>query len=581
MPESPGLRGKPLIMKTNIKDCLRAVLWAALIVFACPLPGHAAEEPAKEEQYNQGAQTGGNCAPSTLCYLSPFFTTSVNSPYGVSRPGHKHNGIDLPYANHSELPLQGGQTQGGQEGKCTVILNTNGSPLWEWGAAGLVLRQNCGNNVEIRYFHLHQYQAERQLAISNNTGRSTGPHLHYEVYLDNQSVDPECVLGLTKTDSRSKPCPAGVGPGPANLCDGNVRQALKSGSQKSTGNGIPGGQSCSTPADQVKGTYGNPEQLPKYDPPTDGIEGPYPDVQPSTKGTGITIGTEPGKVGEAGGEIIPGADFPPPDVPPLDPGTGGEVTSCAIDTMVAMTNQSVLEARRETVMQRRFISKADSVLNYGCLPIYLDQTQTTTAGIFSETDQWVNRQVDIIDKVHTMNKTLGAQSMDSSLTNVIWAAHESYKKNFNHPLMGGAEGYGEQSNPAACLDMQKVWNAAKCQNFPDPSIAFPRFSDLISSDPRQFPSNMACNSTGINQGMIDAAKNKATRFDKVKPRLDYLSADKDCQKPVSTGLTIYRHELADGQTVSTTKTYEDAVCSNAGCSYDNSSLSGMGTCVKN
>lgn len=437
--------------------------------------------------------------------------------------------------------MQSGQTAGGTEGKCSVILNTNGSPLWEWGAAGLVLRQNCGNGVEVRYFHLHQFQGDTQLAVTNNTGSSSGPHLHYEVYIDNQAVDPECVLGIEKTDSRSMPCPPGIGPGPANLCDGNQREALKSKSVKATNTTIAPG-TCAVPTNR----YGNPGELPDQPPPPPGHEGegPYPDTPPTTIGTGITIGTGPMEPGDPGGEITPGTDHPPGEIPPLHDGDGkeNEQTSCAVDTWVAMTNQSVMEARRETAMQRRFIAKADSVIEYGCMAKYLKKTETDVAAIFSESDQWVNRPVDLIGRVHVMNKTLGAQSMDSALINVVWAAHEAYKQNFSHALMGGLEGYSEQPNGEACADMQKVWDAAKCQNFPGASEAFPRFTDLIDNDPRKFPS-ATCNNTGIHDYMINAAKNKATRYDAVNPKFEYVAPldekSGDCARPVPTGVMVY------------------------------------------
>ncbi len=55
-----------------------------------------------------------------------------------------------------------------------------------------------GNGVSSRYAHLstvlvkvgEQIKAGDVVAKSGNTGRSTGPHLHYEIRLNGQAVDP-------------------------------------------------------------------------------------------------------------------------------------------------------------------------------------------------------------------------------------------------------------------------------------------------------------------------------------------------------------------------------------------------------
>ena len=55
-----------------------------------------------------------------------------------------------------------------------------------------------GAGVQSRYAHLQQtsvtpgQRVERGQAIglSGNTGRSTGPHLHYEVLVNGRAVDP-------------------------------------------------------------------------------------------------------------------------------------------------------------------------------------------------------------------------------------------------------------------------------------------------------------------------------------------------------------------------------------------------------
>lgn len=69
----------------------------------------------------------------------------------------------------------------------------------EWmGGYGRVIDIDHGNGLATRYSHLHKFLVEpgdkieqgQVIALMGNSGRSTGPHLHYEVWVDGKPHNP-------------------------------------------------------------------------------------------------------------------------------------------------------------------------------------------------------------------------------------------------------------------------------------------------------------------------------------------------------------------------------------------------------
>ncbi len=101
------------------------------------------------------------------------------------------------YENHPGIDIDG--ERGDQ-----VIAPANGVVLktgWS-GGYGNMLEIDHGNGLTTRYGHLSKIEVEvgqeitrgQEIALIGTTGRSTGPHLHYEVRIDNQSVNPRSYL---------------------------------------------------------------------------------------------------------------------------------------------------------------------------------------------------------------------------------------------------------------------------------------------------------------------------------------------------------------------------------------------------
>ncbi|MEM9215330.1 MAG: peptidoglycan DD-metalloendopeptidase family protein [Cyanobacteria bacterium P01_F01_bin.150] len=116
----------------------------------------------------------------------------ISSPFGIRRNpfgfGYEfHNGID--FAGPVGTPIY--STAPGKVKKA------------EWGKGyGYYVVIDHGYGYETLYAHLSKFKVDQGDAVDRsdvvgllgNTGRSTGPHLHYSVYEDGEGVDPEDYL---------------------------------------------------------------------------------------------------------------------------------------------------------------------------------------------------------------------------------------------------------------------------------------------------------------------------------------------------------------------------------------------------
>ena len=146
--------------------------------------------------YEYGLSTLYNGAAvyyAPLLWLNPIYGT-ISSPSGlrinpVTGRREFHDGIDIaaPVGTRVVAPREG------------TVLAVGNSPTW-----GRFLRlQHPGGYVSFMA-HLNKivvavgdtvYQGKK-VAYSGNTGRSTGPHLHFGLFLDGQFVDPARYLDL-------------------------------------------------------------------------------------------------------------------------------------------------------------------------------------------------------------------------------------------------------------------------------------------------------------------------------------------------------------------------------------------------
>jgi len=223
----------------------------------------------------------------------------------------------------------------------------------------------------------------------------------------------------------------------------------------------------------------------------------------------------------------------------ISPSYAQSDAGCASDTWTAMVNQAALQSRREDLMNKTYIVKADSVLQYSCFQDELITVETDTRAIFSNGEHWVGQVVPLImDETTTVDiyqplptefhiptdppthyelidgegydyraepapyvlEELTPFSLEIALFDVVEAAYNTYiESNFNHTVLSNTTSY--KAGPASlCYSMAEVWRAAKCKNFDGP-VVFYSLEELdgianiaTSDDPRIFPPEMACDS---------------------------------------------------------------------------------------
>ena len=121
-----------------------------------------------------------------------FGDASITSPFGYRADPFLgrlalHPGVDLVEAWGAEIHATGA-------GRVT-----HAGPM---GGYGIMVEIDHGNGLVTRYAHMSKALVEEGqdvvqgavLGQMGSSGRSTGPHLHYEVRVDGEPVDPERYL---------------------------------------------------------------------------------------------------------------------------------------------------------------------------------------------------------------------------------------------------------------------------------------------------------------------------------------------------------------------------------------------------
>lgn len=110
--------------------------------------------------------------------------TKITERFGeVEQRGRPHKGVDLRAKVGTPVFASG-------EGE---VIDVD----WKSGY-GKIVKIRHSKNVKTRYAHLNRILVRKgqkvkqheRIALSGNTGRTTGPHLHFEILIKDNQVDP-------------------------------------------------------------------------------------------------------------------------------------------------------------------------------------------------------------------------------------------------------------------------------------------------------------------------------------------------------------------------------------------------------
>ena len=126
-------------------------------------------------------------------FLSMPVIVPVEKLYVASRFGRRRDPFTRRWARHEGIDLAGPSRQ-------PIFATASGRVTFAGrnGAFGRMVEIDHGHGVVTRYGHLYRAHVKRgdqvtvgqTIAALGNSGRSTGPHVHYEVRYKDKPLDP-------------------------------------------------------------------------------------------------------------------------------------------------------------------------------------------------------------------------------------------------------------------------------------------------------------------------------------------------------------------------------------------------------
>ncbi|MCD9617967.1 M23 family metallopeptidase [Chryseobacterium gleum] len=142
----------------------------------------------------KAAPVASTSAPATTKAATGNTTTQTtvaekNNPPAEADQMQFHKGLDIAVAYGSDVRAAAAGTvifsgQKGGYGNCVIVSHGNGLATLYGHLSELISKVN------------DKVKVGQVIAKSGNTGRSTGPHLHYEVHKNNTPVNPKLFMNL-------------------------------------------------------------------------------------------------------------------------------------------------------------------------------------------------------------------------------------------------------------------------------------------------------------------------------------------------------------------------------------------------
>ena len=198
-----GIRKNPIPFKT-VYASVKPTTSAPVAVAATPKPEVKAEPIEKiievTDSYGNKREIKVMVTPKTASAAAPSHTatknvavskapTEKNNPPAEADQMQFHKGLDIAVPFGSDVVATAAGTvifsgQKGGYGNCVIVSHGNGLATLYGHLSKLVAKTN------------EKIKVGQVIAKSGNSGRSTGPHLHYEVHKNNAPVNPKLFMNL-------------------------------------------------------------------------------------------------------------------------------------------------------------------------------------------------------------------------------------------------------------------------------------------------------------------------------------------------------------------------------------------------
>lgn len=149
------------------------------------------EQTVLEQPVTQVVAYGTKKKANKGCNLAwPVPSTRFITDYFSMTSGDRHRGIDI--SNHN---IEGKDIVAADDGTVIVSRDPKGTSYWSYGMYIVI---DHGGGYQTLYAHCSELLVKegetvkkgQVIAKVGNTGRSTGPHLHYEVIVNGRNVNP-------------------------------------------------------------------------------------------------------------------------------------------------------------------------------------------------------------------------------------------------------------------------------------------------------------------------------------------------------------------------------------------------------